>query len=48
MDDLIGRQLGLYDIVSQLGTGGMANVYKAYQPSVDRYVAIIKCHTDAD
>ena len=40
MDDLIGRQLGLYDIVSQLGTGGMANVYKAYQPSVDRYVAI--------
>ncbi|MCB0167775.1 MAG: serine/threonine protein kinase [Anaerolineae bacterium] len=40
MDDLIGRQLGLYDIVSQLGTGGMANVYKAYQPSVDRYVAV--------
>ncbi|MCB0209003.1 MAG: protein kinase [Anaerolineae bacterium] len=40
MDELIGRQLGLYEIVSQLGTGGMANVYKAYQSSVDRYVAI--------
>ncbi|MCB0194014.1 MAG: protein kinase [Anaerolineae bacterium] len=40
MDELIGKQLGLYKIVSQLGTGGMANVYKAYQSSVDRHVAI--------
>lgn len=35
-----GQMLGPYRIVSQVGRGGMANVYKAYQPSVDRYVAI--------
>lgn len=50
MDELIGRQLGLYEIVSQLGTGGMANVYKAYQSSVDRHVAVkvlTRLHTKA-
>src|SRR6185436_454426 len=35
-----GQTLGPYRILSQIGQGGMANVYKAYQPSVDRYVAI--------
>ncbi len=35
-----GQMLGPYRIISQVGRGGMANVYKAYQPSVDRYVAI--------
>src|SRR5690242_4483092 len=35
-----GQMLGPYRIISQVGKGGMANVYKAYQPSVDRYVAI--------
>jgi len=40
MSDLIGRTLGSYRILSQVGRGGMANVYKAYQPSLDRHVAI--------
>jgi serine/threonine protein kinase len=41
MDNLqSGQMLGPYRIISQIGKGGMANVYKAYQPSVDRYVAI--------
>jgi serine/threonine-protein kinase len=40
MEDLTGRQFGLYRIVAPVGEGGMAAVYKAYQPSVDRYVAI--------
>ena len=40
MDDLTGRQFGQYRIVAPLGEGGMADVYKAYQASIDRYVAI--------
>ena len=40
MDDLTGRQFGSYRVVSPLGEGGMAAVYKAYQPSVDRHVAL--------
>ena len=38
--DLIGTQLGKYHIVERISTGGMAEVYKAYQPDLDRYVAI--------
>jgi serine/threonine protein kinase/ligand-binding sensor domain-containing protein len=40
MQQHIGRRLGAYQIVEQIGQGGMATVFKAYQPSVDRYVAI--------
>lgn len=40
MEDLTGRQFGPYHITAPLGAGGMAAVYKAYQPSVDRFVAI--------
>jgi serine/threonine-protein kinase len=40
MEDLIGKTLGQYRIVERLGSGGMADVYKAYQPSLGRYVAV--------
>ncbi len=40
MEDLSGKQFGLYQIVSPVGEGGMAAVYKAYQPSMERYVAV--------
>jgi serine/threonine protein kinase len=40
MEDLTGRQFGQYQIVAPLGEGGMAAVYKAYQPAMERFVAI--------
>lgn len=50
MEDLTGKQLGQYRIVSPLGEGGMAAVYKAYQAGMDRYVAlkILPRHFAAD
>jgi serine/threonine protein kinase len=40
MEDLTGKQFGPYQIVAPLGEGGMAAVYKAYQPAMERYVAL--------
>jgi hypothetical protein len=40
MEDLTGKQLGPYRIVALFGEGGMAAVFKAYQPSTDRFVAL--------
>ncbi len=35
-----GTTLGGYRVISQVGKGGMATVYKAYQMSMERYVAL--------
>src|SRR3989304_3968550 len=40
MENLTGRQFGPYRVVAPWGEGGMAAVYKAYQPGMDRYVAL--------
>lgn len=40
MDTLTGRTLGAYRLIESVGMGGMAVVYKAYDPALDRYVAI--------
>jgi serine/threonine protein kinase len=40
LEDLTGKQFGSYQIVAPLGEGGMAAVYKAYQPAMQRFVAI--------
>lgn len=44
MNNLIGKTLGKYRLVGKLGSGGMAEVYKAYQPGLDRFVAIKVMH----
>jgi len=40
MPDLVGKTFGPYRILEQIGSGGMATVYKAYRPGTDRLVAI--------
>jgi len=35
-----GQMLGPYQIIDQIGKGGMATVYKAYHAAMDRYVAL--------
>jgi serine/threonine-protein kinase len=37
---MIGKRIGQYEILAELGAGGMAVVYRAYQSAIDRDVAI--------
>src|SRR6185436_18155547 len=41
-------QLGQYQLLQEVGSGGMATVYKAYQPSLDRFVAVKVMHSSDD
>jgi len=40
MSDLVGRRLGQYELRGVIQRGGMSTVYKAWQPSLDRWVAV--------
>jgi serine/threonine protein kinase len=43
---LEGQTLGKYRVLEPLGAGGMARVYRAYHPQLDRYVAIKVLRSD--
>jgi serine/threonine protein kinase len=43
---LAGQTLGKYRVLDALGRGGMAQVYRAYHPHLDRYVAIKVLRSD--
>ena len=40
MADLSGKTLGQYQLLRPIASGGMATVYRAYQPALDRVVAV--------
>jgi hypothetical protein len=40
MEEYVGKTLGPYQILELIGTGGMAGVFRAHQPSMNRNVAI--------
>lgn len=40
MPDLSGQRLGQYQILSRIAKGSVATIYKAYQPKLDRFVAV--------
>jgi serine/threonine protein kinase/Tol biopolymer transport system component len=44
MSFTIGNTIGPYKIISHIGQGGMATIYKAYQTTLDRYVALKVIH----
>ncbi len=46
MDKLLGQNLGRYHIIEPLGQGGMAAVYKAFDTTLERNVAIKIIRTD--
>ncbi|MBN1660481.1 MAG: serine/threonine protein kinase [Anaerolineae bacterium] len=46
IDSLEGQNLGKYRVLEPLGRGGMARVYRAYHPQLDRYVAIKVLRSD--
>src|SRR3954454_17458220 len=48
MTEYDNTQLGQYTLIEAIGHGGMATVYKAYQESLDRFVAVKVLFTNRD
>ena len=48
MSTLVGQQLGQYTVLEQIGQGGMARVFKGYQTSLEREVAIKAIPAEVD
>jgi len=46
MFNFVGKSLGRYHVVETLGEGEMAAVFKAYDSSLERYVAIKVIRTE--
>jgi len=46
VNNLSGQTLGQYELKALIGRGGMASVYRALQPSINREVAIKVIHSD--
>jgi len=40
MSDLTGQSLGQYQILARISKGPVSTIYKAYQPKLDRFVAV--------
>ena len=45
MADFVGKKIGKYQIEEKIGRGAMAEVYRAYHPTLDRHVAIKVLHS---
>src|SRR5262249_57176117 len=43
---VIGKTIGRYQIIRELGKGGFATVYQGYDPALERHVAIKVLHPE--